>query len=309
VNVGTASVKITGINDYENTLDRTVTFDIVPTGVTNFVVSASNENSVSLKWDANKNASAYKLQIYKNKSWSTLAKTDKTSYTVKNLSSASDYKFRVAPYKTINSYDYTGSYVYATGTTYPAKVSSLSSTAISSNYITLSWTKQKSATGYRVYKYNYSKKAYEYYKEIPSGSTNTLKVTALSANTKYKFRVRAYKTDTNGKRLYGSYCSGVTFYTAPATPTLKSATSSSSKKVKVKWKSVSGVSGYQVRWSTTKDFSSNYKSTLVDASNTSTTIKTASSKKYYYVKVRSYKTRNGEREYSSWSKIIKVWVK
>lgn len=38
-------------------------------------------------------------------------------------------------------------------------------------------------------------------------------------------------------------------------------------------------------------------------------VKTNARKMYYYVQVRAYKDSGGERFYSSWSKIKKVWVK
>ncbi|MCD7796290.1 MAG: hypothetical protein LUG95_01305 [Clostridiales bacterium] len=69
---------------------------------------------------------------------------------------------------------------------------------------------------------------------------------------------------------------------------------------------MSGVTGYQVMWSTTKNFKSNFLSVKVKgASQKKKTLTTAQSNKNYYVRVRAYKTKNGKTTYYSWSKTKK----
>ena len=46
--------------------------------------------------------------------------------------------------------------------------------------------------------------------------------------------------------------------------------------------------------------------TVKDAKKVTTTIKKLKSKKYYYVRIRSYKELNGKKYYSEWSKIKKA---
>ena len=92
--------------------------------------------------------------------------------------------------------------------------------------------------------------------------------------------------------------------------TLRSAKSKKKKKITVKWKKKSGVSGYQVMWSTSSNFKKNFLSRKISGSSkTSTTLTTAKSKKKYYVRVRAYKKRGKKYTYYSWSKTIKVKVK
>ncbi len=70
----------------------------------------------------------------------------------------------------------------------------------------------------------------------------------------------------------------------------------------VKWKKVSGVKGYQIRYSTSKTFK-NYKSVSVTSSSTvSKTIKNLTKGKKYYFKVRAYNLdKNGEKVWGEFS--------
>ena len=75
--------------------------------------------------------------------------------------------------------------------------------------------------------------------------------------------------------------------------------------VKISWAKVSGAKGYQVKWATNKNFKkAKYKFT----SKRKITLKKLKKKKYF-VKVRAYKTINGNTSYGKWSKTVKVKVK
>lgn len=113
---------------------------------------------------------------------------------------------------------------------------------------------------------------------------------------------------------------------ASSTSTTKAASKSKSKKpkktsiskikaqkkgFKVTWKKVSNAKGYQVKYSTSKKFTKKTSKTAMvkKATTTSKTVKDLKKKKTYYVKVRSYKTVNGKKVYSDWSKVKKVKTK
>lgn len=82
------------------------------------------------------------------------------------------------------------------------------------------------------------------------------------------------------------------------------------KKFTVTWAKVSGVKGYQIQYSTDKKFKKNNKSvTVTKQKTTKATVKNLKSKKKYYVRVRTYKTVNGKKVYSSWSKVKSVKTK
>lgn len=82
------------------------------------------------------------------------------------------------------------------------------------------------------------------------------------------------------------------------------------KKFTVTWAKVSGVKGYQIQYSSDKKFKKNNKNvTVTKQKSTKATVKKLKSKKKYYVRVRTYKTVNGKKIYSSWSKVKSVKTK
>lgn len=78
------------------------------------------------------------------------------------------------------------------------------------------------------------------------------------------------------------------------------------KKITVKIKKVSGAAGYQIQYSTKKNFSKAVKSKNVTKAST-VTLKNVK-KGTYYVRVRAYKKSGSKKVYGSWSAKIKVKV-
>lgn len=100
------------------------------------------------------------------------------------------------------------------------------------------------------------------------------------------------------------------FAAAPKKPTVSSV-SAGAAAFTVKWKKVSGVTGYQVQYSTSSKFTSKTSKTAM-AKKDKTTAKTVSglkSKTKYYVRVRTYKTSGKKKKYSSWSSAKSVTTK
>ncbi|WP_051588829.1 leucine-rich repeat protein [Ruminococcus sp. NK3A76] len=108
----------------------------------------------------------------------------------------------------------------------------------------------------------------------------------------------------------GAYTGTVskTFKILPKKTTLKTAKSPKTRQLKVTYSKVSGVTGYQVTYSTSSKFT---KATTksVNASGTSKTIAKLTKGKTYYVKVRSYKTIGKTKYYSGYSAVKKVRIK
>ena len=80
---------------------------------------------------------------------------------------------------------------------------------------------------------------------------------------------------------------------------------------KITWKKVSGVKGYQIKYSTNKYFfeSLTKSKNVKKAKTTSATVKNLRKGKTYFVKVRAYKTVKGKKVYSDWSKVKTVTAK
>lgn len=74
------------------------------------------------------------------------------------------------------------------------------------------------------------------------------------------------------------------------------------KAIKVKWKKVKGIKGYQIQYSTNKKFKKKNKKKLVKKNKKTTiTLRKLKSKKKYYVRIRTYIVKNGVKQYSKWS--------
>lgn len=82
------------------------------------------------------------------------------------------------------------------------------------------------------------------------------------------------------------------------------------KKMTVTWKTISDVTGYQIRYTTDKNFKKSIKTVTVKGKSISKKdITKLKSKKTYYVQVRAYATKSGTTVYGKWSKTKNVKVK
>ncbi len=185
----------------------------------------------------------------------------------------------------------------------PDKVSSLKVKSTTSTTHTLSWSKPARAAGYQVQKYSNGK--WTTVKTINSANTTTYKISKQSAGTT-KYRVRAYSV-YNSKTYYGSYSSTLSVY-VPSKQTISSL-KAGSKSFTVKYKKNTSASGYQVQYSTSSKFTKATTKTVTKNSTTSFKASKLSSKKKYYVRVRSYKTVSGQKVYGAWSSAKSVTTK
>ena len=74
------------------------------------------------------------------------------------------------------------------------------------------------------------------------------------------------------------------------------------RSLKIVWKKIKNVNGYQIQYSTSKKFKKAKLVTVKKAKVTSKTIKKLKSNKKYYIRIRTYITVNGKKKYSGWSK-------
>lgn len=306
--IGTATVNVFGAGIYDGYINLTKTFNIVPDTVKNMQISKAGTNTVDLSWSPVSGADGYTVQILKNGKWVSVGNFVGTSAQISGLLPGSVNYVHIAAYASSNGKTYIGN--YNTSVKIETTVGAINPrvSAYANNFVTLTWDKQTAANGYEVFKYDASSKKYVLYKNITNPNTNTCKVTGLASNKKYSFKVRAYQID-DSEKTYASFGAVVSQYTSIAKPKLNSAKSTSKKKIKASWSKVGGASGYQVMWSTYKNFSKNYKTKSVKAKYSSKTVTTAQSKKTYYVRVRAYKTINGKKVYSQWSNTKKVKTK
>lgn len=174
-----------------------------------------------------------------------------------------------------------------------------------SNSLKLAWNKPAGATGYQL-----QRKSGNSYKTLATVKGTSYTHKSLSAGAGYTYRVRAYRT-VGGKNYYSGWAY-MTAYTKPATPNLTGLSAiKSGHKIKATWKKVGGsASGYQIYWAKDKNFKKVVSKTTVSGQKkTSYTGKNFTKGKRYYVKVRAYKTVNGNKIYGAWSNVRNVKAK
>lgn len=211
---------------------------------------------------------------------------------------------------------------------------------VSSKYYTVSYSRGRKNIGkYSVkitFKGNYSGTATRYFYICPkvslsstsytyNGKVKRPSVTVKDSKNK-KISSKYYSVSySSGRKYVGQYTVTVTFkgkyggtikrtFTIKPKSTSVSKLSAGSKKFTVKWnKQTSQTSGYQIQYSTSSKFKSPKYFTVSSNKSTSKSVTKLSSKKKYYVRVRTYKTVkvNGKstKIYSSWSKTKSVKTK
>ncbi|MCI9063706.1 MAG: LysM peptidoglycan-binding domain-containing protein [Clostridia bacterium] len=202
-NPGKATIVITGKDHYEGTITKS--FIITPMKIVELKVSEQTTSTVKLSWSNHKGVTGYKVYSYNysTKKWEYVGKTNKTSYTVKDLKSGTTYKYRVRAYKTIDGTQHFGAYTTNMRTATKPKTPS-ANVKVGDKKVTLKWSKVSPATGYEVYVKTNKNGKYKLLKRINKNSTIEYTNSKLAVNKTHYIKVRAYKT-VDGKRIYGSY--------------------------------------------------------------------------------------------------------
>jgi len=105
------------------------------------------------------------------------------------------------------------------------------------------------------------------------------------------------------ERYTGKYV--VTFSIIPKKTNIVKLTSKE-EAFKVKWEKVEEAGWYEIRYSTTSDFSENAATKRVSNKYTSSTVRDLKADTTYYVKMRTYKKVDGVRFYSGWTPVEEI---
>lgn len=101
----------------------------------------------------------------------------------------------------------------------------------------------------------------------------------------------------------------ITITVNPPKTELSSAANQSGKKMKAAWKKNAKATGYQLQYSTDKNFRKGVKTVTIKKNSTVSTVISGLSKgKTYYVRIRPYKTVSKTNVYAGWSKAKKVKI-
>ena len=178
-------------------------------------------------------------------------------------------------------------------------------TAKSSAQLAVKWKKVEGASGYFIYQYNVRNQTWDLVVTTSKGSTESCTITKLSPATTYEFKVAAYKNI--GSEIYEGEKSDSTECMTPPAKTPISSISYAKGKLTVTPKKPSyTITGYEIRYSNTKAFSSYYKYRFT---KNSLSFKPHLACGKWYMQVRTYKTFNGKRVYGNWSSTKSFTVK
>ena len=184
------------------------------------------------------------------------------------------------------------------------------------NTVLLTWNKYENADSYIILR---RKMGESKFAKIATVKDLSYTDTAVSPSTPYYYSVQAVSTKWGGaiKSSYDKNFS-VTINGIAPTPTpaqtVKPKTpavtvTAGKKQATLKWKKVSGAKGYVVYRATSRSGKYKAVSTIKKGSTVSYINKKLTSKKTYYYKVRAYRTENGKRIYSSYSKAKSAKIK
>lgn len=189
-----------------------------------------------------------------------------------------------------------------------AKTTSLTASSTTSGTLKISWAKVPYATGYRVFVYKTSGSSTRKLVAKVSGTSYTLTKDyngkALKIGTTYRVAVIAY-TEKNGTISHAPAGVNKAFKLTPGKVTLKA--SSKSGKVNLSWTNVTGETGYQVYYATSKG--GKYTKLATTKANTVKYSKTLTKGKTYYFKVRSYTKVGNSYVYGSYSSVVSCKIK
>ncbi|MBR1833127.1 MAG: fibronectin type III domain-containing protein [Ruminiclostridium sp.] len=136
---------------------------------------------------------------------------------------------------------------------------------------------------------------------VKDGTKTLVKGTDYTLSYKNNKNIGTATVTITGKGSYTGTKS-LTFKIIPAKATLTA--KKSNGKYALSWKKVTGITKYQIQYST--DSGKTYKTAgTVSSGKTSAALKLDTSKSYTF-RIRSYKTVDGKKYYSSWSKTVTV---
>lgn len=280
INAGTASVVVTGMNNYNGTIKKSFTINkksissVIVSNIPKVYDGQTYPSSITVK-DGSKN-------LVCNKDYKVLYPSQKVSSN--------------CPYITISgigNYSGTKKISLTVADAFENKEVSGIKATVSQNNITIKWNKLSDADGYLVYKLNGSK-----WERVSKQKGTSFTFKNLAPGSKFNFYVRAYKT-VNGKAIYSKYKIYYT-YSGLKNPVLKGR--KMGQKTILQWNNVQGTEyhlykyNYETKkWSVIKKLPANTRTFVVNNNEKAVyaviAYKTIDKKKvssgysnYYYVK-------------------------
>lgn len=169
-------------------------------------------------------------------------------------------------------------------------VNGLKVSTIKATSVKLKWSKQGYADGYQVCD---SKS-----RVIKTVKKNSASITGLRAGKNYKFKVRSYILNAQGDKSYGAFSSVVSTTTKLKTPNVEFV-STGKGKARISWSNVSGASGYEIFYKSSKGGKYRKLKKINDPDIRICNVTGIKSGKKCYVRVRAFKKVGSKTLYST----------
>lgn len=163
----------------------------------------------------------------------------------------------------------------------------------------LSWKKVKDADGYEIFASNTKKGTY---RKIAAKKETSYTHKNLTTGRAYYYKVRAYQT-IDGETFYSKDSAPVKVIPRPEAPQIS--LTAGEGKMTVKWKKISGVSGYEIYRADSAKGKFRQAARVQKSSTIKYVNQNLSRAKTYYFKVRAYKTVDKKRVYGPFSTVKK----
>lgn len=259
--------------------------------VTGLKSKTLSNSEIQLNWSKVKGASGYTVYMRKNGKYNKLGDCKGTSYTVKKLPNATRENFKVRAYKTVKGKKVYGEYSANWNTaTNPQACKGLKKISANSDSIKLSWTKI-GCTNYRVFQLKNGE-----WKEVGKTAGTSYTVKNLKAESEYKFKIRACKTDDKNANHYGKYSNVIVAKTNIKKVTGLRAKTISNSKIKLSWNSVNGADGYSVGMRKNGVYNE-----VADVTETNAVVSGLPNATRESFKIRAYSFVDGSKQYGNWS--------
>jgi len=260
---------------------------------------SSGYNSIKLTWTKVPGRTGYALYRAASKTgkYTKIKTLTGTSYTNTGLTTGKNYYYKVRAYCVAGSATTFGSYSSVKSAKPVPATPTLTAKSSGYNSIKLTWTKVPGRTGYALYRATSSGGTYTKIKTL-TGTTYTN--TGLTTGKTYYYKVRAY-CDDGSTTTFGSYSSVKSARPVPSKPASVKAARASLGSIKLTWGAVSGATRYQVYRATSK---TGKYSLIATTSNRSYTNKGLKTGKYYYYKVRAYRSVGSAKVYGGFSSVV-----
>lgn len=192
--------------------------------------------------------------------------------------------------------DYTGS-VSRTITIAPT-ATVISSVTNTETGIRLKWKKTTGAEKYIIYR-KAGNGSWKKYKSVKAANGCSFTDTKVTNGSKYAYKIRAYADG-----VYGAYSSIHTIYRVKQ-PALK-VKKTGKGRLKCSWKKNTKANSYQIMYGTKASMQGAKTIAIKKARTVKKTITGLKAGKKYYIRIRSCKTVNKKKYYSSWSKTVNI---